>query len=136
MKKKPKKNQPISIRHIGLKYDLQDAFPTQSLAQGYAEDLRYAGDLSIVRYLGPGYRLKYGVYSVQKRKTRKNPVLAIMGNPKGKLISTEVIEIRYIHEKDNDPYKHKFEYKGTKMLAMPDGSIRIYNPKHRLWGNF
>lgn len=73
---------------------------------------------------------------------RRNPPLAIFGNPpRGRrgavgTMSTEVIEVRYIHAEDGKPYKHQFG-PDVCMEALEDGSVRIYG-KHgqRMWGDF
>lgn len=45
-----------------------------------------------------------------------------------------VLEVRYIHDDDGEPYKHEFR-PGVKMEALPDGSLRIYKPGSRVWSD-
>lgn len=70
---------------------------------------------------------------------RKNPTLAVFNppkkNPDGKLISYEVEEIKYIHSDDGKAYRHSFG-PNVRMLAMADGSVRIYHTSKKVWGNF
>lgn len=62
-------------------------------------------------------------------KAEKNPPSG------GKMFSENVEKLYYQHKDDNKFYKHKFK-KGVCMKAMEDGSIVIFHPSKRLWGDF
>lgn len=72
---------------------------------------------------------------------RKNPSILVMGNPprgkrgKGREFGKQVLEVRYIHSEDGKAYKHPFT-KGTRMEALPDGSVRIFHPTKPSWKDF
>ncbi len=71
-----------------------------------------------------------------RRKATKNPVLAIMGNPPGKLFSKDVHAILYTHADDGKHYRHDFAG-GVRMAALDDGSVRIYHPTGKpVWKEF
>lgn len=63
---------------------------------------------------------------------RPNPAMAIIGGNRGRVFGKQVHKVFYEHVTEGNRV-HEFEKNGTKMEALPDGSIRIYNPKHRLW---
>ena len=63
-------------------------------------------------------------YLLKKKVMRNNP---------DNILSNDTLELAYIHAEDGKSYKHDFEKSGTKIKTMPDGSIRIYNPNHKLW---
>ncbi len=71
---------------------------------------------------------------------RPNPPLVVLGNP-GKsrgsqILSKNIISIRYQHAADGDYYEHKFK-KGSVIELLPDGSIRVFNPRGvKLWGDY
>jgi hypothetical protein len=56
-------------------------------------------------------------------------------NPKGELMSDSVIEVRYIHREDGEPYKHTFKH-GVRMQANEDGTITMYHPTKRIHEEF
>lgn len=59
----------------------------------------------------------------------------IEGIPRtGELMGT-VEEVRYIHAEDGKAYKHTFA-DPPSLYAMPDGSLHIWHPVHRLWGDY
>lgn len=78
-----------------------------------------------------------------------NPSLMVLGNPPiklskaarraaesgGSVFMREVLEIRYIHQDDGKAYVHEFQ-KGTKGVALADGSVRLVNPKVPIWGEY
>jgi hypothetical protein len=69
-----------------------------------------------------------------KAGQHRNPSLTLvgLGNPGGKKFGKNVHEVKYEHVTEG--YRvHKFERAGTCIYAMPDGSLRIANPKCRLW---
>lgn len=80
-----------------------------------------------------------------KKKYKKNPALAIVSNPvsagtikgrkKGIIMSDRVIELRYIHIEDGKAYKHEFGL-GVEMIALDNGSIMLYHPRKKLWGDY
>ena len=57
-------------------------------------------------------------------------------NPPEDILSNDALELAYIHAEDGKSYKHDFEKSGTKIKLQPDGSVKIYNPKHPLWRDF
>jgi hypothetical protein len=60
------------------------------------------------------------------RPMRRNPPLAIFGNPKGgKLMSRNVLAIAYIHEEDGEPYVHGFGDAPIKLKTGRDGTVTI-----------
>ncbi len=68
-----------------------------------------------------------------------NPPLTVfsMVNPPkgGVLMSDHLYTIEYRHQQNGKNYYHDFR-KGTRMHAMPDGTIRISRPGARVWGEF
>lgn len=71
---------------------------------------------------------------------KKNPPLVVLGNPgksKGsKILSRNIMAIRYQHEADGEYYEHKFK-RGSVIELLPDGSIRVFNPRGvKLWGDY
>lgn len=65
-----------------------------------------------------------------KKRTRKNPVLAIMGNPapRMRVFSGNVHSIAYTHRGDGKDYRHDFAG-GVHMAALADGTVLIYHPQ-------
>jgi hypothetical protein len=80
-----------------------------------------------------------------------NPLLAIAGNPAkrrgghganpgggakptpgGVVFGTGVDQLKYQHATEG-PRVHQFTKKGTKLEALRDGSVRIFNPKCPVW---
>lgn len=57
----------------------------------------------------------------------KNPLLAVVGNPPGRMIGTVVGELRYRRTvgKHRGLYKHRFKTRDAKLFTMDDGSLRI-----------
>lgn len=55
----------------------------------------------------------------KKRQARKNPPANVL--------STEALEIMYVHAADGKRYVHKFA-PGVTIKRLPDGSARIYRP--------
>lgn len=73
---------------------------------------------------------------VNKRRRKKNPVLAVMGNPgKKSLFSRDVHSIAYTHTDDGENYVHEFAG-GVCMQANRDGSITIFHPDKSIWRDF
>lgn len=78
-----------------------------------------------------------------------NPSLVVLGNPPlklskaaargaaagGRVFAREVLELRYIHQEDGKAYKHTFD-KGVQAVALPDGSVRLVNPRKPIWGDY
>lgn len=75
-----------------------------------------------------------GEGKVKKQRRKKNPVLAVMGNP-GKLFSRNVHSIAYTHTDDGEDYIHEFAG-GVQMRANGDGSIAVFHPKKSIWREF
>ena len=74
----------------------------------------------------------------RRKRVKKNPVLAVMGNPHakaGQIFSMNVHSIAYTHKVDRKDYRHEFGG-SVHMRANRDGSITIYHPERRLWGDF
>ncbi len=75
------------------------------------------------------------------RRRKRNPTLMVQ-NPRGKVFSKRVENVSYVlDEQTHDPDTgelivrvHEFD-PPARMEALPDGSIRIYHPKHRVWGD-
>lgn len=80
---------------------------------------------------------QYGLYihtplnenPLTTKKIRNNPHSA------GDLMSDSVLEVRYLHRKDGEPYKHAFK-PGVRMRANEDGTITLYHPTKRIWNEF
>lgn len=71
----------------------------------------------------------------KKGKPEKNPVLAIMGNPPGRVFSNDVHAILYTHADDGEYYRHDFAG-GVRMTALADGSVLIHHPGGKpVWRN-
>jgi hypothetical protein len=52
------------------------------------------------------------------------------------IIAKRVLEIRYIHIEDGQPYRHEFA-PGVLCEVLPDGSARLYRPDGKpVWKNF
>jgi hypothetical protein len=51
---------------------------------------------------------------------------------RGRVFGAQVEELKYRHVK-RGARVHTFAKRGTKLEALPDGSVRIFNPKSRLW---
>ena len=51
---------------------------------------------------------------------------------RGRVFGSQVEEVKYRHVK-RGARVHTFAKRGTKLEALPDGSVRIFNPKSRLW---
>lgn len=105
-------------------------------AQLVADELEHMGYPAVV--LGAGDELPRRkpapldlMHPAEKaRRARRNPVVAIVGNP-GRVFGKEVELIRYEHVTEGRRY-HRFK-RGTKLEALPDGSVRIYNPTRPVW---
>jgi hypothetical protein len=56
------------------------------------------------------------------------------GNPggRGRVFGRQVEEVKYHHVTEG-PRVHTFTRKGTRMAALPDGSVRIFNPNAPVW---
>jgi hypothetical protein len=72
-----------------------------------------------------------------KKRARKNPSLFVVGaNPgtrraRGKLFGKNVHKVYYEHATEG--YRvHEFA-SGVKLEGLPDGSVRLYHPKKRIW---
>lgn len=68
---------------------------------------------------------------------RRNPVMAVLGNPPVKLARTlgEVEKIEYTHGYDRKRYEHTFRPRAK--IGMTDtGAIVIWHPQHKLWDLF
>jgi hypothetical protein len=75
------------------------------------------------------------------------PAVTIFGNPKKRrrkkgepdvigVVSTNVLEIRYIHAQDHEPYKHVFG-KGVCCEFRADGTALLYQKDGKpVWGEF
>ena len=56
---------------------------------------------------------------------------------KRELLSKNVVEIRYKHAHDGQTYRHRFTSGVCAAEALPDGSVRLFNPRGGpLWRNF
>lgn len=68
-------------------------------------------------------------------KLRKNPALAIVGNPPSDW-SDRVYAIQYRHKQDRRDYEHEFE-PGVCLRANKDGSVTLYRKDGRpIWEDF
>ena len=56
-----------------------------------------------------------------------------MGESTGFLMG-KVVSVRYLHQEDRELYVHEFG-PGVLMLAMEDGSLRIYKPGSTVWSD-
>ncbi len=53
------------------------------------------------------------------------------------MLSKHVVDISYKHESDGKLYRHKFDPGLCSAETLPDGSIRLFNPRGvALWGEF
>lgn len=73
-------------------------------------------------------------------RARSNPPLTVFAaNPPAddgaEIIGEHVYTIAYRHAGDSRPYYHDFR-SGALLEGLPDGSIRIRNPRRRLWRDF
>ena len=76
-----------------------------------------------------------------KKRRKPNPSILVVGaNPGGegqkptrggRIFGKEVDEVFYVHVTEG-PRRHPFG-KGVKVEALPDGSIRLFHPRKRLW---
>ncbi len=66
-----------------------------------------------------------------KARTRKRRRRAKAGSG---FIMGEVISMQYVHEEDGQLYVHEFD-PGVRVLAMEDGSLRIYKPGSTVWSD-
>ena len=46
----------------------------------------------------------------------------------------EVVSMKYVHHEDGEFYEHDYG-PGVLVLAMEDGSLRIYKPGSTVWSN-
>ncbi len=77
---------------------------------------------------------------VTSRGVKENPPLVVLGNPGksrgSKVLSKNIHSLRYQHAEDGEFYEHKFK-RGSYVELLPDGSIRVYNPRGvKLWGDY
>ena len=80
--------------------------------------------------------MKQTVQSVLRPK-RRNPPLAILGNPpqgapRGRYLG-KVSRIEYTHGHDGERYYHNFS-PTAYMIVKSDGSVVLYHPKQDIWG--
>jgi len=73
---------------------------------------------------------------VSRRKARRNPPLAVLFNPRGKVLSREVHSLAYRHDDDGKAYRHDFEGP-VKAQLNGDGSVTLRSAKGRtLWKDY
>jgi len=127
--------------------------PTRQLSYGRIDYMPRLKKWRVIRYRGTkdipvgdfntqedALSLLHDIAS-QKGKTKKNPALMVIGNPRkknppsGDLMSDSVHEVRYTHRQDGAPYKHTFKA-GVRMVANTDGTITLYHPTKRIHEEF
>lgn len=137
---------PFAKRLIykGASYTLYDVYTSRAKAVAEAEYLETTQHADVV--VQPRGS-SFGVYAFvrrrpirnPKKRIKKNPALMVIGNPqknpKVELMSDSVLEVRYIHRDDGEPYKHTFK-RGVRMQANEDGTITMYHPTKRIHEEF
>jgi hypothetical protein len=64
---------------------------------------------------------------------RRNPGGGAQPTPGGRIFGKQMHEMKYEHTSEG-PRVHTFTARGTKLEALPDGSVRVFNVKHPVWG--
>lgn len=91
--------------------------------------------------MGAKRRRHVGRVTRKRHRRKKNPPVVVMGaNPPGARASKDRVYtlgtphfLKYRHRVRRYGNRiHKFEVRGTVVELLKDGSIRIYNPRHRL----
>jgi len=69
------------------------------------------------------------------RRWRGNPDLLTFHDNPGGVWSHRVYDLRYVHDDDGENYIHEFK-PGVRLQGLPDGSVRLFHPRRRLWEDF
>jgi len=116
-----------------------DVTPTEAAAlldaAGPMPDLSVLGGVGVGTLVGA--LAVVGILWYLSKRRASNPDLVLMGanpQPDGTW-SRRVLALDYVHDDDGEPYTHSFR-PGVRMQALEDGSVRLFNPRRRIWRDF
>ena len=84
-----------------------------------------------------GKRKAKGKAKRKASKARRNPTLAILGNPRGaRRLAHRVYEVRYLHAANGKPYKHSYK-PGAGIVLLKNGDVLLTGERgQRLWNTY
>lgn len=101
----------------------------------YTQAASPAQALRFVHVKHRGWSAKRATHDPARRRSKRNPVRVRRGTQDVVETIGKAHQLKYKHLADGKNYVHDFG--GTVIVqALRDGSLRLYHPRRKLWGDF